>query len=105
MPFEHRVDSAIDFDGATYEASKDQQRLSRQLRGVYEAVRVPGWYTLRQLSEIAHASEASVSARLRDLRKDKFGGFTIERRRVSGGLFEYRLVSHMASDGCSHLLP
>ena len=27
----------------------------------------------------------------RDLRKAKFGGYRVERRRVSGGLHEYRL--------------
>jgi len=36
--------------------------------------------------------EASVSARLRDLRKEKFGGHVVERRAVKRGLFEYRVI-------------
>jgi hypothetical protein len=39
-------------------------------------------------------TEAAVSARLRDCRKEKFGSHSIERRRRGGqgGLYEYRLV-------------
>jgi len=45
------------------------------------------------LAHWAGGSEASVSARLRDLRKAKFGAHTIERQRVSAGLFRYRMVA------------
>jgi hypothetical protein len=39
------------------------------------------------------ASDSSVTARLRDLRKDQFGGHTIELRKRSGSrAYEYRLV-------------
>jgi hypothetical protein len=43
---------------------------------------------------LAKGPEGSVSARLRDLRKDKFGGFEVERKRdsIEKGLFLYRLV-------------
>jgi len=38
-------------------------------------------------------SETTVSARLRDLRKSKFGGYEIERRRMKNSkLYQYRLV-------------
>lgn len=52
------------------------------------------WRTLREISASIDASEASCSARLRDLRKKKFGGHTIERRRKAGciGIYEYRLI-------------
>lgn len=53
-----------------------------------------GWWTLRDLSTRTGSPEASVSARLRDLRKPQFGGHTIERRSVGDGSrqFRYRLV-------------
>lgn len=74
-------------DGVTYEPELDKVRLNAQMLRTYEALRDGMWFTLRRLSD----PEASVSARLRDLRKVKFGGHEVERRRVDGGLFEYRL--------------
>lgn len=50
-----------------------------------------GWWSLRELHNLAGGSEAGISARLRDLRKPRFGGYQVERRRVEGGLFEYRI--------------
>ena len=50
------------------------------------------WWTLRQLVERCGGTEASISARLRDLRKLKHGGHTVERKRVKDGLFVYRIV-------------
>lgn len=85
--------SLYDFDGATYDASLDRNRLEHQLGRVLEALAGGLWMTLGELAAAAHAPEASVSARIRDLRKPKFGGYRIERRRVPGenGLFQYRL--------------
>ena len=80
------------FDGGTYRASRDHERLKGQLFHVYRVLSDGQWWTLARLSEAAAGSEAAVSARLRDLRKPKYGGHTIERRHVSGGLFEYRMV-------------
>ena len=48
-------------------------------------------YTLAQIADDCAASEASVSARLRDLRKPRFGGHTVERRRRTQSVWEYRL--------------
>lgn len=82
------------FDGRTYEPKLDHARLGSQLQGVYEVLKRGGWHTLASLATAVGGTEASVSARLRDLRKDKFGGFTVERRRVAdSGLHEYRLVT------------
>lgn len=79
------------FDGVTYKAVFDHTRLSSQLGRVYGVLRDGQWYTLSELSILANGPEASVGARLRDLRKDKFGGYTVDRKRLSGGLFAYRL--------------
>ena len=88
------------FDGATYERTKDGKRLFSQLRAV-EDLLITGegdWYTLQNIVRYltwdkyrVYASEASVSARLRDLRKPKFGSHTVERKRITGGLWAYRI--------------
>ncbi len=80
------------FDGATLEPARDQARLAHQLLRVKAAIQDGRWRTLGQLVEITGAPEASVSARLRDLRKPRFGGYVIERRFVARGLHEYRLA-------------
>ena len=82
-------------DGETFNATFDLARLNAQARRVYDVMIRGEWLTLAEVSELTGDPEASVSARLRDFRKPKFGGFTVERRRrgeAKAGLFEYRLV-------------
>ncbi len=81
-------------DGSTYSAPLDAIRLGRQLAAVLSALRRGGWWTLAELVAIAGGSEAGVSARLRDLRKPKFGGHQVDRRRrgdPTSGVWEYAL--------------
>lgn len=85
----------LQFDGRTYCQELDFSRLNRQLRRVFTVMIHGQWHTLEEISFKTKDPQASVSARLRDLRKPKFGGFTIERRRRGDpkrGLFEYRLI-------------
>ena len=88
------------FNGATIEPTLDDARLGRQLAGVLAALRRGGWWTLAELATVAGGSEAGCSARLRDLRKPRFGAHTVERRRrgdPTRGLHEYRLASVRAA--------
>lgn len=80
-------------DGGTFDPYQDEDRLNAQMRRVFAVMRDGGWRTLAELSSETGDPEASVSARLRDLRKGRFGGLVVERRRVmdSDGLFEYRV--------------
>jgi len=82
------------FDGVTYDPSLDLSRLSSQLERVWHVIRDGNWYTLDELARKigGNSTTQSVSARLRDLRKERFGSYNIERRRVEGGLWEYRMV-------------
>lgn len=80
------------FDGQTYEPAHDEARLISQLARVQTLMRDGRWRTLDNIQEAIGGSLPGVSARLRDLRKTKFGGYTVQRRRVGGGLFEYRVV-------------
>ena len=86
----------MQFDGETYEEELDHDRLSTQLQAVKNLMSDGEWRTLDEIAFIVTGSIASISARLRDLRKEKFGAHTVERRRVdsaeSAGLFEYRLI-------------
>lgn len=79
------------FDGATFEPKRDEGRLKIQLAKVRRAMWDGRWHTLDELAAAADAPQASVSARIRDLRKPKFGAYKVERRHVKGGLFEYRI--------------
>jgi hypothetical protein len=82
----------LPFDGETYEPARDHVRLARQLAGVRALMADGRWRTLPEIARHVEGSEAALSARLRDLRKRKFGGRTVERRYLAGGLFEYRVV-------------
>lgn len=81
------------FDGKTYQPSRDYARLNGQLARVHGALKDGHWWTIRSLAQAVGGTEAAVSARIRDLRKPKFGGHTVERRFVGNGLFEYRLIT------------
>lgn len=81
------------FDGETYSRQLDFDRLKGQLDRVREAMRRwPRWWTIAELRQVAGGSEAGISARIRDLRKEKFGGHRIERKRNDAGLWWYRMV-------------
>lgn len=80
------------FDGATYEPQLDYVRLTGQLQRVAALMSDGRFRTLNEIAREAGGTEASVSARLRDLRKPRYGARAVERERVVGGLFRYRLV-------------
>ncbi len=84
-----------EFDGVTYEPKFDATRLRGEMARVYKLMSDSYWRTLREISDLTGDPEASVSARLRDLRKSKFGGHTVNRRRrgeASRGIWEYQLL-------------
>jgi hypothetical protein len=89
--FTFREEVKHDFDGTTYEPDKDKTRLNKQLQLVFACMKDGRWRSLREIADLTKKPEASVSARLRDLRKARFGAHTVERRRHEGGLFEYSL--------------
>lgn len=81
------------FDGDTYKRELDCARLTGQLNRVREALsRWERWWTLSELQAVAGGSEAGISARVRDLRKPKFGNFIIEHKRCEDGLWRYMMI-------------
>jgi hypothetical protein len=81
------------FDGATYDPARDHARLKGQLLKVYQLMSDGQWRTLRQIADAVGVSEASVSARCRDLRKSRYGSHAVERQHVGCGLFRYRMTT------------
>ena len=87
------------FDGATYEPLHDQTRLTGQFERVRDLMADGQWRTLEQIQQAAGPGTLQgISARLRDLRKPRFGSHNVQRRRVTGGLFEYRIASLLTED-------
>lgn len=68
--------------GGTYSHEHDFERLNTQMGLVWRVVCDGGWYRLYEISLATNQPEASVSARLRDLRKKRFGGYLVDCERV-----------------------
>lgn len=83
------------FDGADYEPMNDQARLSGQLLRVFDLMKDGRWRTLPEIATATTDPAASISAQLRHLRKERFGGHTVNKRHrgtVKAGLWEYQLL-------------
>lgn len=80
------------FDGTTYLHERDHDRLTLQRGRVWAAIQDGEWKTLDYIAGLTGDPATSISARLRDFRKLRFGGHIIERQYISNGLWEYRLV-------------
>jgi hypothetical protein len=66
-----------------------------QRHHLFRIMKCGRWFRLAELVKLLGAySETGVSARIRDLRKEKYGGYTVLRRTWKGSprVFEYRLV-------------
>ena len=82
------------FDGPCFEVALDQARLTGQLKRVYDLMADHVWRTLQEIADATGDPHASISAQLRHLRKPRFGGHTVLKRRrgvPEHGLYEYRL--------------
>ena len=84
------------FDGSDYLPSRDDKRLSRQIDRVYACMKDQKWRSLQQIAQITKSPEASVSAQLRHLKKDKFaaefGKLDVKKNHLGNGLHEYWLI-------------
>jgi hypothetical protein len=77
---------------AGIESRDDEIRLNKQQARVWAVMKDESWHTLPELAERTGDPEASISARLRDLRKYKYGGHELERDHLGSGLYRYRLT-------------
>ena len=83
------------FNGSAYDPALDQVRLTGQALRVFNMMKRGGWWTLWEISIRIGDPEASISAQLRHLRKPRFGGHTVNKRRrgePGHGWWEYQLM-------------
>ena len=94
MPTVSLFDVRPPMDGETFDPQQDGPRLHRQLATVKAQMAGGRWYSLAELERLTGYPQASISARLRDLRKSRFGGYTVERQRLKdgSGTWFYRVV-------------
>lgn len=84
-----------DYDGSNYIRELDNVRLSGQMKSIFYVMKDCEWRTLNEIAEITGFGEASISAQLRNLRKEKFGSHIVKKRRKGEkekGLWEYCLI-------------
>lgn len=86
-----------DFYGAGITTQEDVKRVKGGLKKIYLFVRDGKWHTLRRISAETGVPEASVSAGLRSLRREKYGAHTIQREHIGSGLHVYRFVPNPAT--------
>jgi hypothetical protein len=87
-------DVVPDFDGFHYEPKKDKDRLTGQIKSLHDFMNGPTgmWFTVQELAFSLGFPEPSISAQLRNLRKERFGGHNVKGRYREGTrIFEYRL--------------
>lgn len=80
------------FDGDTFDPDRDAIRLTKQWWDVWSLMSDGRWRTLHRIGLSTGHPEASVSARLRDFRKPRFGGHKVERNYLGSGLWQYRVL-------------
>ncbi len=80
-------------DGVTITAD-DLKPLNAQAQRVWDAMCDGEWWTLAELAERTGDPEGSVAARIRDFRKEKFGGHGVVLHRLGQGMrgYKYRLT-------------
>jgi hypothetical protein len=80
------------FNGADYKPNRDDGRLGAQIQKIFTLMQDGIWRTLPQIETQTGYPQASISAQLRHLRKERFGGHIVERRYIENGLYEYCLI-------------
>lgn len=85
----------LPFQGTTYVPSLDRERLGDQLIRVIDLMADGKWRSLREIAGATDDPEASISARLRDIRKLCGADAMESRRRPSvdarKGVWEYKV--------------
>jgi hypothetical protein len=89
------VEKKPKFNGPAYEPKFDQDRLEGQLARIFNLMKDGAWRTLAEIAKETRDPEASVSAQLRHLRKERFGSHIVKKRSRGDrnvGLWEYQLI-------------
>lgn len=81
------------FNGPDYQPERDDARLTLQLETIRDLMLDGKWRTLAAIAKECRAPEASVSAQLRHLRKERFGRYIVNKEYLGNGLYHYQLVA------------
>jgi hypothetical protein len=93
--------------GPAYDRNIDEPALNDQREAIKRwMLSVPRlWMTLQELSGDLGFPEASISAQLRHLRKEAFGGYNVQKRRRRGQrVWEYNIQPPVAKDAPAQML-
>lgn len=78
--------------GPAYVEEIDGKRIKKQLEVIRDfLLQNRNWFTLSELHGLLQYPEASISAQLRHLRKERFGSYIVEKQRRLPGTWEYKL--------------
>ena len=86
--------SVVRFDGSDYDPERDDERLTGQLKRIFEVMADGKWRTIDEIEAITGDPKISIQSQLRHLRKQRFGAFDVPTRRRGGeesNLWEYRV--------------
>lgn len=89
--------SNLRFDGSDYKPQRDDQRLSAQYVRIFELMKDKVFRSLKEISEYTGDPEASISAQLRHMRKERFGSHTVNKQYIGEGLYIYQLLVNRAA--------
>ena len=90
-----------DWVGKVYDYKFDFTRLKKQRERVWAVMISHDWVTLSEIASKTGDPEASISASLRDFRKEKYGFHTVMKRPRGArqrGLWEYKLVENTSDE-------
>lgn len=82
----------VRFNGSDYQPLRDNVRLGKQLEKIFNLMRDGQFRTLSEIHSLTGEPEASISAQLRHLKKERFGSHKVEKEYVGSGLFKYKLI-------------
>ncbi len=89
-----RKEQLARFNGAEYRDEADHARLTKQHIRIRDLMLDGQWRSFDEIAAVTSDPAASISAQLRHLRKERYGGFLVERRARGNrerGLYEYRV--------------
>ena len=80
------------FDGSNYDHARDSLRLGKQLDKIFNIMKDGVPRTLSQIESLTGDPQASISAQLRHLRKERFGSHQLSKIYCGQGLYTYCLT-------------
>ena len=85
----------MQFSGSDYNPKLDGARLQKQHEVIRDLMLDGVFRTLGEIASATGYPEASISAQIRHLKKSKFGGYSVfkKRRFANSGLWEYQVCA------------